>query len=219
MGAGVPRQPCKLPAPLCPGSPLHGAGRGDAGADCPPRASGSSVLPVLLGGESSPGTPGRLDILSPSPPDYPDPDSFCWERYLEETGASAVPTWAFKVVSWLSLPPELSSGRRGVLGQLGCGPAPRSHFVRPQLPRHSTRTPFVGPQHCCTWPGPEGCCPPAATPAQLSGQHEAGGCGPQEPSPDPRGQRGGCGGPSDKGGSGTPGLGQWTGRLGRDSVA
>ncbi|MBW03543.1 Lethal(3)malignant brain tumor-like protein 1, partial [Eschrichtius robustus] len=28
---------------------------------------------------------------------YPDPDSFCWEKYLEETGASAVPTWAFKV--------------------------------------------------------------------------------------------------------------------------
>ncbi|XP_036899994.1 lethal(3)malignant brain tumor-like protein 1 [Sturnira hondurensis] len=31
------------------------------------------------------------------PQDYPDPDSFCWEKYLEETGASAVPTWAFKV--------------------------------------------------------------------------------------------------------------------------
>lgn len=36
-------------------------------------------------------------------PDYPDPDSFCWEKYLEETGTSAVPTWAFKEVS-LSLP-------------------------------------------------------------------------------------------------------------------
>ncbi|XP_030699335.1 lethal(3)malignant brain tumor-like protein 1 isoform X1 [Globicephala melas] len=31
------------------------------------------------------------------PQDYPDPDSFCWETYLEETGASAVPAWAFKV--------------------------------------------------------------------------------------------------------------------------
>ncbi|KAH0501710.1 Lethal(3)malignant brain tumor-like protein 1 [Microtus ochrogaster] len=31
------------------------------------------------------------------PQDYPDPDSFCWENYLEETGTSAVPTWAFKV--------------------------------------------------------------------------------------------------------------------------
>ncbi|XP_042550539.1 lethal(3)malignant brain tumor-like protein 1 [Dipodomys spectabilis] len=31
------------------------------------------------------------------PQDYPDPDSFCWEKYLEETGTSAVPTWAFKM--------------------------------------------------------------------------------------------------------------------------
>nr|XP_008015146.2 lethal(3)malignant brain tumor-like protein 1 isoform X3 [Chlorocebus sabaeus] len=31
------------------------------------------------------------------PQDYPDPDNFCWEKYLEETGASAVPVWAFKV--------------------------------------------------------------------------------------------------------------------------
>nr|XP_019604414.1 PREDICTED: LOW QUALITY PROTEIN: lethal(3)malignant brain tumor-like protein 1 [Rhinolophus sinicus] len=31
------------------------------------------------------------------PQDYPDPDSFCWEKYLEETGAAAVPAWAFKV--------------------------------------------------------------------------------------------------------------------------
>ncbi|KAM9589878.1 lethal(3)malignant brain tumor-like protein 1 isoform 1-T1 [Trichechus inunguis] len=31
------------------------------------------------------------------PQDYPDPDSFCWEKYLEETRASAVPAWAFKV--------------------------------------------------------------------------------------------------------------------------
>uniref|UniRef100_A0A7N5JYD6 L3MBTL histone methyl-lysine binding protein 1 n=1 Tax=Ailuropoda melanoleuca TaxID=9646 RepID=A0A7N5JYD6_AILME len=36
----------------------------------------------------------RTPVLSQ---DYPDPDSFCWEKYLEETGASAVPTWAFKV--------------------------------------------------------------------------------------------------------------------------
>uniref|UniRef100_A0A8C4WKJ3 Lethal(3)malignant brain tumor-like protein 1 n=1 Tax=Gopherus evgoodei TaxID=1825980 RepID=A0A8C4WKJ3_9SAUR len=31
------------------------------------------------------------------PQDYPDPDSFSWEKYLMETGASAVPAWAFKV--------------------------------------------------------------------------------------------------------------------------
>ncbi|KFQ36940.1 Lethal(3)malignant brain tumor-like 1, partial [Merops nubicus] len=31
------------------------------------------------------------------PQDYPDPDNFTWEKYLEETGASAVPAWAFKV--------------------------------------------------------------------------------------------------------------------------
>uniref|UniRef100_A0A674JXW3 Lethal(3)malignant brain tumor-like protein 1 n=1 Tax=Terrapene triunguis TaxID=2587831 RepID=A0A674JXW3_9SAUR len=31
------------------------------------------------------------------PQDYPDPDSFNWEKYLMETGASAVPAWAFKV--------------------------------------------------------------------------------------------------------------------------
>lgn len=31
--------------------------------------------------------------------DYPDPDNFTWEKYLKETGASAVPAWAFKVVS------------------------------------------------------------------------------------------------------------------------
>uniref|UniRef100_A0A8C5SK85 L3MBTL histone methyl-lysine binding protein 1 n=1 Tax=Laticauda laticaudata TaxID=8630 RepID=A0A8C5SK85_LATLA len=31
------------------------------------------------------------------PQDYPDPENFCWEKYLSETGASAAPTWAFKV--------------------------------------------------------------------------------------------------------------------------
>uniref|UniRef100_A0A8C0G146 Lethal(3)malignant brain tumor-like protein 1 n=1 Tax=Chelonoidis abingdonii TaxID=106734 RepID=A0A8C0G146_CHEAB len=31
------------------------------------------------------------------PQDYPNPDSFNWEKYLMETGASAVPAWAFKV--------------------------------------------------------------------------------------------------------------------------
>nr|XP_025042203.1 lethal(3)malignant brain tumor-like protein 1 [Pelodiscus sinensis] len=31
------------------------------------------------------------------PQDYPDPDSFSWEKYLMETRASAVPAWAFKV--------------------------------------------------------------------------------------------------------------------------
>ncbi|KAJ6661079.1 hypothetical protein lerEdw1_016880 [Lerista edwardsae] len=31
------------------------------------------------------------------PQDYPDPENFCWEKYLMETGASAVPSWAFKV--------------------------------------------------------------------------------------------------------------------------
>lgn len=51
------------------------------------------------------------DTVLASPLDYPDPDSFCWEKYLEETGTSAVPTWAFKVVSRLlpSLEPSLGS--------------------------------------------------------------------------------------------------------------
>lgn len=41
-------------------------------------------------------------------PDYPDPDNFTWEKYLKETGASAVPAWAFKVVSVTSsAPPHL----------------------------------------------------------------------------------------------------------------
>ncbi|KAM6455614.1 lethal(3)malignant brain tumor-like protein 1 isoform 3-T4 [Liasis olivaceus] len=31
------------------------------------------------------------------PQDYPDPENFSWEKYLSETGASAAPTWAFKV--------------------------------------------------------------------------------------------------------------------------
>uniref|UniRef100_A0A8D0B120 L3MBTL histone methyl-lysine binding protein 1 n=1 Tax=Salvator merianae TaxID=96440 RepID=A0A8D0B120_SALMN len=31
------------------------------------------------------------------PQDYPDPENFSWEKYLKETGASAVPTWSFKV--------------------------------------------------------------------------------------------------------------------------
>ncbi|XP_025024712.1 lethal(3)malignant brain tumor-like protein 1 [Python bivittatus] len=31
------------------------------------------------------------------PQDYPDPENFNWEKYLSETGASAAPTWAFKV--------------------------------------------------------------------------------------------------------------------------
>lgn len=57
-----------------------------------------------LGAGSFPSTPGCLDIAVLLSPDYPDPDSFCWEKYLEETGTSAVPTWAFKVVSWLSCP-------------------------------------------------------------------------------------------------------------------
>ncbi|MBZ3883110.1 Lethal(3)malignant brain tumor-like protein 1 [Sciurus carolinensis] len=38
-----------------------------------------------------------LDIALAFFVDYPDPDSFCWEKYLEETGTSAVPSWAFKV--------------------------------------------------------------------------------------------------------------------------
>nr|XP_033770092.1 lethal(3)malignant brain tumor-like protein 1 isoform X3 [Geotrypetes seraphini]XP_033770094.1 lethal(3)malignant brain tumor-like protein 1 isoform X3 [Geotrypetes seraphini] len=33
------------------------------------------------------------------PQDYPDPDLFSWERYLSETGATAVPARAFKVRS------------------------------------------------------------------------------------------------------------------------
>lgn len=37
--------------------------------------------------------------------DYPDPDNFTWEKYLKETGASAVPAWAFKAVSAISSAP------------------------------------------------------------------------------------------------------------------
>ncbi|KAM6455613.1 lethal(3)malignant brain tumor-like protein 1 isoform 2-T3 [Liasis olivaceus] len=33
------------------------------------------------------------------PQDYPDPENFSWEKYLSETGASAAPTWAFKVAA------------------------------------------------------------------------------------------------------------------------
>ncbi|XP_037668374.1 lethal(3)malignant brain tumor-like protein 1 isoform X6 [Choloepus didactylus] len=41
------------------------------------------------------------------PKDYPDPDTFCWEKYLEETGSSPVPTWAFKVAA---VPPGTALG-------------------------------------------------------------------------------------------------------------
>ncbi|XP_037668371.1 lethal(3)malignant brain tumor-like protein 1 isoform X3 [Choloepus didactylus] len=41
------------------------------------------------------------------PQDYPDPDTFCWEKYLEETGSSPVPTWAFKVAA---VPPGTALG-------------------------------------------------------------------------------------------------------------
>lgn len=60
------------------------------------------MLLVLLGGRELPQY--AYALLSSSLLDYPDPDSFCWEKYLEETGASAVPTWAFKVVSRLLCP-------------------------------------------------------------------------------------------------------------------
>lgn len=50
-------------------------------------------------------------------PDYPDPDNFTWEKYLKETGASAVPAWAFKVVSATSSTPS-HLGRN--LGFLHC---------------------------------------------------------------------------------------------------
>lgn len=95
-------------APL-PQEPLPGAGAGGAGGegDCTP-----SELLVLFWGERAPLVCRDAETLfSSSPPDYPDPDSFCWEKYLEETGASAVPTWAFKVVSQLSLLSELTSGK------------------------------------------------------------------------------------------------------------
>lgn len=49
--------------------------------------------------------------------DYPDPDNFTWEKYLKETGASAVPAWAFKVVSATSSVP-LYLGRN--VGFLHC---------------------------------------------------------------------------------------------------
>lgn len=92
------------------------------------------MLPVLLAGTGLSQYAWVPRRCSP-PPDYPDPDSFCWEKYLEETGASAVPTWAFKVVSWLTLSPELNSGRHGALGQLGCGPAPPPPtFAGPNFP-------------------------------------------------------------------------------------
>lgn len=47
-------------------------------------------------------TPRALlqDNLS-CPIDYPDPDKFSWERYLEETGSTAVSPEAFKVVRTL----------------------------------------------------------------------------------------------------------------------
>lgn len=31
-------------------------------------------------------------------PDYPEPGRFSWEHYLDETGSTAVPADAFKVV-------------------------------------------------------------------------------------------------------------------------
>lgn len=49
--------------------------------------------------------------------DYPDPDNFIWEKYLKETGASAVPAWAFKVVS-TTLSAPLCLGRNS--GFLHC---------------------------------------------------------------------------------------------------
>lgn len=64
-------------------------------------------------------------MRSSSPPDYPDPDSFCWETYLEETGASAVPAWAFKVVSHLSPPrAELGKARSPRPARMGPWPPP-----------------------------------------------------------------------------------------------
>lgn len=55
-------------------------------------------------------------------PDYPDPDNFTWEKYLKETGASAVPAWAFKVVSVIicSTPPGKEFGFSSLLGLCLC---------------------------------------------------------------------------------------------------
>lgn len=47
--------------------------------------------------------------------DYPDPDNFTWEKYLKETGASAVPAWAFKVVSATSSAPLCLGRNSGFL--------------------------------------------------------------------------------------------------------
>lgn len=138
-------------------------------------------------------------------PDYPDPDSFCWEKYLEETGTSAVPTWAFKVVShspyssrlrWRSTQPDFTLVLDFTFGRLW-------------FPGMALSFPLLGAQLYSS---------PTASPTQLPGQHEAGGCGLQEPSPDSSSQRGGCRGPSDKGGAGTLGPREWTGEWDRNSV-
>lgn len=140
---------------------------------------------------------GWLRYCSRPPLDYPDPDSFCWEKYLEETGTSAVPTWAFKVVSRLlpSLEPSLGS----------CGPVsqPEEGHNQDSLPcsSRSLRSSKLSLSL-------ESSCLPTATPSQLPGQHEAGGCRPPEPSTDSGSQCGGCGGSPDKGGSGTLGWGR-----------
>ncbi|KAG8513349.1 Lethal(3)malignant brain tumor-like protein 1 [Galemys pyrenaicus] len=60
------------------------------------------------------------------PQDYPDPDGFSWEKYLEETGASAVPAWAFKVSPWHS--------SRAYRAELGLG---LKGLVPPQRPPHN----------------------------------------------------------------------------------
>ncbi|XP_063104383.1 lethal(3)malignant brain tumor-like protein 1 isoform X4 [Cavia porcellus] len=65
------------------------------------------------------------------PQDYPDPDSFCWEKYLEETGTSAVPTWAFKVAT-VSPGTELGLSLWSLSStELGLGLKATVHLQRP----------------------------------------------------------------------------------------
>jgi len=89
-----------VPASLHPG--FHGPGRNSSTSQC---LLGFHIHGTGMVGLSRP--LGYLPsscccvshLLHLSLLDYPDPDNFIWEKYLKETGASAVPAWAFKVVS------------------------------------------------------------------------------------------------------------------------
>ncbi|KAH0619075.1 hypothetical protein JD844_018711 [Phrynosoma platyrhinos] len=66
------------------------------------------------------------------PQDYPDPENFSWEKYLAETGASAVPTWAFKVVR----NEEVEWGGGLITSKLWCHPLISSSFSTLQRQPH-----------------------------------------------------------------------------------